>query len=402
MSETRQEAYLTYLAGDTDVTLPEPVTQLEKYWHDIAERVSGAVDAPTGTIELVENGEYSVAEYATAKVNVPEGNYERLTNAQIDTRGQIAYVDFSGSSSLSSFFVVTGESSKQGIVEVGDVLKIGLNKDLFGDAADEQVVSGVTYTSKNGLKRTGSHVCSGGSAPKLQDKTITENGTYSADEGYDGLETVTVSVSGGENPPADGYFTVNFYSTESELINKNITKIGHYAAEPPNHEYSGWKDENGEIYPELPVTKDESVVINLYAYIMGTDYSQLLYDAFGIDKTAYPYVAVAFSMTNDSSGSYMGIGFGSSWSYLKDNGKNGGLKLTGPGQATRYVTGYTSTTVADVELGVNFTIENKDRFTLTNNGFEKYTSSCVLYTNFAIEMGYENTNSFPNFFRLDA
>lgn len=162
MSETRQEAYLAYLAGDTDVTLPEPVTQLEKYWHDIAERVSGAVDAPTGTIELVENGEYSVAEYATAKVNVPEGDYERLTNAQIDTSGQIAYVDFSGSSSLSSFFVVTGESSKQGVVEVGDVLQIGLNKELFGDADDAQVVSGVTYTSKNGLKRTGSHVCSGG------------------------------------------------------------------------------------------------------------------------------------------------------------------------------------------------------------------------------------------------
>lgn len=177
MSETRQEAYLTYLAGDTDVTLPEPVTQLEKYWHDIAERVSGAVDAPTGTIELVENGEYSVAKYATAKVNVPEGNYERLTNTQIDASGQIAYVDFSGSSSLSSFFVVTGESSNQGVVEVGDVLKIGLNKELFGDAADAQVVSGVTYTSKNGLKRKGSHVCSGGSGLALKSGKIINTAT---------------------------------------------------------------------------------------------------------------------------------------------------------------------------------------------------------------------------------
>lgn len=222
MSETRQEAYLAYLAGDTDVTLPEPVTQLEKYWHDIAERVSGAVDAPTGNIELVENGEYSVAKYATAKVNVPEGNYERLTNAQIDGGGQIAYVDFSGSSSLSSFFVVTGESSKQGIVEVGDVLKIGLNKDLFGDAADEQVVSGVTYTSKNGLKRTGSHVCSGGSAPKLQDKTITENGTYSADEGYDGLGTVTVNVPSGGGGSGG---TIQGGNNPIIMVNANVDNV---------------------------------------------------------------------------------------------------------------------------------------------------------------------------------
>lgn len=43
-------------------------------------------------------------------------------------------------------------------------------------------------------------------APKLQDKVITENGTYSADSGFDGLGSVTVEVasagggSGGGNP----------------------------------------------------------------------------------------------------------------------------------------------------------------------------------------------------------
>ena len=34
-----------------------------------------------------------------------------------------------------------------------------------------------------------------GTDPNLQDKTITENGTYTADEGYDGLGTVTVEVA---------------------------------------------------------------------------------------------------------------------------------------------------------------------------------------------------------------
>ncbi len=37
----------------------------------------------------------------------------------------------------------------------------------------------------------------------LQDKTITENGTYSADEGYDGLGQVTVEVSGGTNTESE-------------------------------------------------------------------------------------------------------------------------------------------------------------------------------------------------------
>jgi hypothetical protein len=38
---------------------------------------------------------------------------------------------------------------------------------------------------------------SGSTEINLQDKTITENGTYSADEGYDGLGNVTVNVESG-------------------------------------------------------------------------------------------------------------------------------------------------------------------------------------------------------------
>lgn len=45
--------------------------------------------------------------------------------------------------------------------------------------------------------------------PVLQDKTITENGTYTADEGYDGLRAVTVDVagSGGGSLPAGCYWS---------------------------------------------------------------------------------------------------------------------------------------------------------------------------------------------------
>lgn len=37
----------------------------------------------------------------------------------------------------------------------------------------------------------------GGGTPLLQKKNITKNGTYTADEGYDGLERVTVNVAEG-------------------------------------------------------------------------------------------------------------------------------------------------------------------------------------------------------------
>lgn len=61
----------------------------------------------------------------------------------------------------------------------------------------------------------------------LQDKTITENGTYSADEGYDGLGQVTVSVASSDEEidALVGLFddtTVNFESDR-------ITKLTQYA-----------------------------------------------------------------------------------------------------------------------------------------------------------------------------
>lgn len=51
----------------------------------------------------------------------------------------------------------------------------------------------------------------------LQDKSVTENGTYTADQGYDGLGTVTVNVSGG----SDVYDTLifeNISGTTNTLI----------------------------------------------------------------------------------------------------------------------------------------------------------------------------------------
>ena len=38
----------------------------------------------------------------------------------------------------------------------------------------------------------------------LQDKSVSSNGTYTADTGYDGLGTVTVNVSSSDLPSANG------------------------------------------------------------------------------------------------------------------------------------------------------------------------------------------------------
>ncbi len=82
-------------------------------------------------------------------------------------------------------------------VFVRNGIKINLfsRLDNFGDATAEDVVKGKTFTSAAGLKEVGTHVCSGGSIPKLIEKTITENGTYNAaDEGADGYSAVTVDI----------------------------------------------------------------------------------------------------------------------------------------------------------------------------------------------------------------
>lgn len=45
---TRQEQYMQYMAGDSSVSLPEPVTRLEKYWYNIANRLGSGTGGGTG------------------------------------------------------------------------------------------------------------------------------------------------------------------------------------------------------------------------------------------------------------------------------------------------------------------------------------------------------------------
>lgn len=70
---------------------------------------------------------------------------------------------------------------------------------------DKTVIENGTYTADTGYDGLGVvtvNVPSNDVEVSLQNKTITENGTYAADSGYDGLGTVTVNVSGGGGAPA--------------------------------------------------------------------------------------------------------------------------------------------------------------------------------------------------------
>lgn len=81
--------------------------------------------------------------------------------------------------------------------------------------------------------------------PALQDKTITANGQYTHDTGYDGLGTVTVNV---ESEP-----------TEPVLQDKTVTTNGEYTADTG---YDGLGKVTVNVAAEEPVLQDKTITAN--------------------------------------------------------------------------------------------------------------------------------------------
>lgn len=103
----------------------------------------------------------------------------------------------------------------------------------FVDTSDANATSSDVLVGKtcyvNGEKVVGTKVESGeGTTINLQEKTVTDNGTYTADDGYDGLSKVTVNVEKGTTPTGTKDITANGTHdvTNYASVNVNVSTGG--------------------------------------------------------------------------------------------------------------------------------------------------------------------------------
>ncbi len=147
------------------------------------------------------------------------------------------------------------------------------DSDINIDLEEITVTANGTYVADNGydaIKKVVVNV-----VPKLQSKTVTENGTVTPDSGYDGLSKVTVNVdtsvalqdkvitengtySADSSYDGLGNVTVNV-ETEPTLQNKTITENGTYKADSG---YDGLGEVSVEIATSYYLHFTESIMFN--------------------------------------------------------------------------------------------------------------------------------------------
>ena len=159
---------------------------------------------------------------------------QNLTNVTSSNQNTIAAGSWATTLSVADGYFISSVTVTMGGVDI--------TSQVFAPTAPKSVTANGTYIAEDdGLDSYDSVTVN--VQPSLQNKTVTTNGTVTADSGYDGLGTVTVSVSGGgsstlgtktitangtynaSSDSLDGYssVTVNVPATQPSLQSKSAT-----------------------------------------------------------------------------------------------------------------------------------------------------------------------------------
>lgn len=164
-----QEKTIDIITNSSVEVIPDSGYALSKVTANVNVPIPDGYIIPNGINEITENGIHDVTEYANVNVNVP------IPDGYIKPSGELEIT----------------ENGQYNIAEKASVVV---------DVPERQLV--------------------------LQPLSITENGIYSPDEGYDGFEFVTVNVAGGGGDSTNyTKFTVTPDSTTSFIIENPLGGI---------------------------------------------------------------------------------------------------------------------------------------------------------------------------------
>lgn len=144
---------------------------------------------------------------------------------------------------------------------------------------------------------------------KLQGKTATSNGLVTPDEGYDGLASVDVNVSGGGSSVKDGYNIV-FISEGSNYTIYSVAKGSKiYAPTKPvieNKYFKGWYEAEADKPTEFPIIPDHDMTFTArYGESMVIGFDNLSQPSGDLRWT--DYIQDFESYTTETNGTYVNV-----------------------------------------------------------------------------------------------